>query len=153
MSTACIEEAISQRSGIMAAESLANELATYEWHKDELVRPHEGKFVLIHGEDIAGIWDTYQDALAAGYKQFGLEPFLVKQVLGVVSESSSSPATFYSPMPIPTLPLEIGGAIIDVGFAVSGPRQEAMRKAGLEVPPPVLAACWWIPPRVAHAWT
>jgi predicted aspartyl protease len=42
-------------------------------------------------------------------------------------------------MPILTLPLEIGGAIIDVGFAVSGPRQEAMRKAGLKVPPPVLA--------------
>ena len=98
----------------MAAESLANELATYERHKDELVSAHEGKFVLIHGEDIAGIWDTYQDALAAGYKQFGLEPFLVKQVLGVERVQFFT-ATFYSPMPILTLPLEIGGAIIDVG--------------------------------------
>jgi hypothetical protein len=39
-------------------------------------------------------------------------------------------------MPILELPLEPGGAIIRVGFAVSGPRQEAMRNAGLEIPLP-----------------
>lgn len=67
----------------MANESLAKELETYERHKAELVCAHEGKFVLIHADEIAGIWDTYQDALGAGYKQFGLQPFLVKQVLGI----------------------------------------------------------------------
>jgi len=55
----------------MAAQLLANELATYERHKEELVGVHEGKFVLVHGDEIAGVWDTYQDALAAGYKEFG----------------------------------------------------------------------------------
>ena len=37
-------------------------------------------------------------------------------------------------MPILTLPLEPDGAIVTVGFAVSGPRQAAMRKAGVEIP-------------------
>jgi hypothetical protein len=67
----------------MAAELLANELATYERHKSELVKTHEGKFVLIHGDEISGIWDTYQDALSAGYKQFGMQPFFVKQILEI----------------------------------------------------------------------
>jgi len=67
----------------MATESLATELATYERHKEELVGVNEGKFVLIQGEAIAGVWDTYTDALEAGYKQFGLTPFLVKQIRGI----------------------------------------------------------------------
>jgi len=28
---------------------------------------NEGKFVLIHGEEIAGVFDTYHDALKIGY--------------------------------------------------------------------------------------
>jgi predicted aspartyl protease len=59
-------------------------------------------------------------------------------------------------MPILTLPLESGGAIIDAVFAVSGPRQEAMKKAGLEIPSPVLvralvdtgASCTCLDPQV-----
>ena len=67
----------------MNTESLTRELATYERHKDELVGSHEGRFVLIRGDEIAGVWDTYKDALEAGYKQFELEPFLVKQIRGI----------------------------------------------------------------------
>ena len=39
-------------------------------------------------------------------------------------------------MPILTLPIESGGAVISVGFLVSAPRQAALQQAGLEVPPP-----------------
>jgi hypothetical protein len=67
----------------MSSERLACELATYERHKEELVGAHEGRFVLIHGDDLSGIWDTYQDALKAGYDKFGLEAFLVKQIRGI----------------------------------------------------------------------
>lgn len=62
---------------------LKAELETYEREKSRLVTESEGKYVLIHGSQVAGIWDTYQDALAAGYSTFGLEPFLVKQILGI----------------------------------------------------------------------
>jgi hypothetical protein len=34
----------------------------------------------ISQRDIAGIWETYEDALQAGYERFGLKPFLVKKI-------------------------------------------------------------------------
>ena len=67
----------------MASDRLAKELATYEAHRDELLGSHEGKYVLVHGDKIEGVWDTYKDALEAGYRDFGLEPFLVKQIQGI----------------------------------------------------------------------
>lgn len=39
-----------------------------------------GKFVLIQGDSVAGIYDTYADALKVGYERFGLSPFFVKQI-------------------------------------------------------------------------
>ena len=64
-------------------ERLKKELETYDKRRPELIGDSEGKFVLIHGEDVVGTWDTYEDALKAGYQQFGLAPFLVKQISGV----------------------------------------------------------------------
>ena len=61
----------------------SQELATYERQKARLVAESEGKYVLIHGDVIAGVWDTYEDALKAGYGQFGLQQFLVKQIQGI----------------------------------------------------------------------
>jgi len=40
----------------------------------------EGQYALIHDTDLAGVFESYQDALAAGYEKFGLKPFLVKQI-------------------------------------------------------------------------
>lgn len=59
---------------------LKAELETYNRNKGRLVSEAEGKFVVIHDGEIAGIWDTYPDALRAGYEKFGLKPFLVKQI-------------------------------------------------------------------------
>ena len=39
-----------------------------------------GKHVLIKGNDIIGVFDSYEDALRAGYEKFNLEPFLVKKI-------------------------------------------------------------------------
>jgi hypothetical protein len=61
------------------AMALEKELGTYQNKLQELI-PNEGKFVLIHGDQVAGIWETYEDALQAGYQRFGLEPFLVKRI-------------------------------------------------------------------------
>lgn len=59
---------------------LERELATYRDKLPELVQ-HEGKYVLIHGDSVVDTFASYQDALRQGYRQFGLEPFLVKQIL------------------------------------------------------------------------
>jgi hypothetical protein len=59
--------------------ALEKELATYKGKLDEFL-PNEGKYVLIHGDDVAGIWETYEDALQAGYQKYALAPFLVKRI-------------------------------------------------------------------------
>ena len=40
----------------------------------------EGKFAVIHGEQVIGLFESYNDALAAGFAKAGLSPFLVKQI-------------------------------------------------------------------------
>ena len=59
--------------------AFAKELETYEAKKKELLES-AGKFVVIQGDEVAGVWDTYEDALRAGYERFKLVPFLVKQI-------------------------------------------------------------------------
>lgn len=58
---------------------LKQEIDTYNRHLSELLA-QQGKFVLIKGTEIAGTFDSYQDALTAGYQRFKLDSFLVKQI-------------------------------------------------------------------------
>lgn len=62
--------------------ALDKDLETYREKLPSLLLS-EGKFALVHGGEIVGTFDTYADALAEGYKQFKLEPFLVKQIQAV----------------------------------------------------------------------
>ena len=39
--------------------ALEKELETYNAHRDELLQ-HEGEFVVIQGDRVAGIWQTYE---------------------------------------------------------------------------------------------
>ncbi len=59
--------------------ALEKELAIYQERLPEL-KADEGKFVLIHGEEVVDIFTSYEDAIKAGYSQFGLKPFFVKQI-------------------------------------------------------------------------
>jgi hypothetical protein len=63
-------------------EALERELATYRARLPEL-SAEQGKFILIHGDEVLGIYDSYQDALTAGYEKAGLDPFLVKRISAV----------------------------------------------------------------------
>jgi hypothetical protein len=64
---------------IMSGQVLEKELQTY---KDNLpnLTADEGKFVLIQGDKVVGVYTAYEDAIKAGYEEFGLTPFLVKQI-------------------------------------------------------------------------
>ncbi|HEY3744054.1 MAG TPA: hypothetical protein VGL53_29620 [Bryobacteraceae bacterium] len=59
--------------------SLERELEVFrrklpEWTSEE------GKFALIEGDNVVGIYGAYEDALRDGYQRFQLSPFLVKQI-------------------------------------------------------------------------
>jgi hypothetical protein len=62
--------------------ALEKETETYNRKLPELLA-NEGKFVLIHADEVAGVWDTYEDALRAGYAKYGLIPFMVKKIQSV----------------------------------------------------------------------
>jgi hypothetical protein len=62
--------------------ALEKEMQTYERELPNLLQ-QEGKFALIHGVEVGGVYDTYEDALKAGYEKYGLGPFLVKRIQAV----------------------------------------------------------------------
>ncbi len=65
------------------AMSLERELETFRRELPNLLRDpaNRGKYVLIHGDDLHGVWPTIDAALATGYDKFQLEPFLIKEVV------------------------------------------------------------------------
>lgn len=58
---------------------LAKELQTFE-EKVLPLKDKQGKYAVVSGDNVFGFFNDYEDALAAAYKEFGLKPFLVKQV-------------------------------------------------------------------------
>ena len=59
---------------------LERENTYFNDHRGELVAQHEGQFVLIHGDDLVGWYQSYDDAFTAGIQTIGNEPFLIRQV-------------------------------------------------------------------------
>jgi len=67
----------------MIKNILSKELETYEKNKQKLLKDSHGKFVLIKGDEIINVFDTYSDAVKVGIDKFGNTPFLIKQILEV----------------------------------------------------------------------
>jgi hypothetical protein len=62
---------------------LRDEVRCFERECDRLLDRSAGKFVLIRGDAVAGVYETEAAAVAAGYSTFGPVPFLVRQILTV----------------------------------------------------------------------
>jgi hypothetical protein len=55
------------------------EIAVYRANLQKLLAD-VGKYAVIKGDDLLGVYGTYEDALKAGYGKYGVAPFLVKQI-------------------------------------------------------------------------
>ena len=73
------------------ANVLEAELEIYGQHRDSLLSTAEGKFALIHGDELAGVYESEMDAIAEGYRRFGNVPFLVKHIVRI-----ETPVSFVS---------------------------------------------------------
>ncbi|MBI2927900.1 MAG: hypothetical protein HYY24_19595 [Verrucomicrobia bacterium] len=62
------------------SEQLQTALQSYRRHLPDLLA-EQGKFALLAGDELVGVFGTYEDALTIGYEKFGLKTFLVKQIL------------------------------------------------------------------------
>lgn len=65
----------------MAEQVLEKELVLYQKLLPTLMSD-EGKYALIFGESLVGVYDSYQTALTQGYEVAKLKPFLVKKISG-----------------------------------------------------------------------
>ncbi len=59
---------------------LEQERKYFETHRAVWLNQYAGKFVLVKGEQLVGVFNTQQEALAEGARRFGTESFLVRQV-------------------------------------------------------------------------
>lgn len=89
----------------MTSTVLEKERKYFETNRKQWVALHPGKFVLVKGEELIGVFDKPEDALAEGARRFGLDSFLVRQVkeaeeliyipaltLGILRADSTRPA-------------------------------------------------------------
>ena len=63
--------------------ALDYELQFYRLHLIDMLGVNdvnEGKYTVIKGNEVQGPFNTYEDALEAGYGRHGLVPFLVKKL-------------------------------------------------------------------------
>jgi hypothetical protein len=59
---------------------LQRELDTFEAHRAELLAASAGRYALVHGDQVAGVFDNEHDGISEGYRSFGNVPFLVKKI-------------------------------------------------------------------------
>ena len=62
--------------------ALEREMQAYERELKALLT-QEGKFVVISGDQVLGVYSTYEDAIKVGYEKCGMAPFLVKKIQAV----------------------------------------------------------------------
>ena len=62
-------------------EALRDELSFFESMKAQWLTAHEGKFVLIKGQELMGVFESQEQAYSVGLERLGNIPFLIKQVV------------------------------------------------------------------------
>ena len=63
------------------SQALEHEAALFAANIDEWRRTQPGKFVLIKEQSVVGFFLSLDQAFAEGTARFGLEPFLVRQIV------------------------------------------------------------------------
>jgi hypothetical protein len=69
-------------------EPLQEELSFFAANQDEWRKIYLGKFILVKGHDLVGVFDKPDDALVEGAMKFGPEPFLVRPVLATKDQEN-----------------------------------------------------------------
>lgn len=59
---------------------LKDEIAAYERLRNDLELEHFDKWVVVHDEQLVGIYDSFEEAADIAVQKFGRGPYLIKQV-------------------------------------------------------------------------
>lgn len=60
---------------------LEKEFKYYVSHQKELVEKYNGKFLVIIGEEVVSVYDSFEDAIKQSQKKYQLGIFLIQQCL------------------------------------------------------------------------
>jgi len=71
---------------------LDKERKLYKKKHSELVKTSLGKFVLIKGEELIGVFNTIEEAISEGARRFGLQSFLVREIKHEIETTVNIPA-------------------------------------------------------------
>lgn len=69
------------------SSQLVKETATFRRELPNLLSK-EGHFALVVGDEVIGTFESYSDAIQAGYSKVGLKPFLVKKITQIEESAS-----------------------------------------------------------------
>jgi hypothetical protein len=61
-------------------QPLAREIAAFEAKRAELERHYMGKWVLFHGDDFIGAFDSFETTAEEAVRRFGRGPYLIREV-------------------------------------------------------------------------
>jgi hypothetical protein len=68
-------------AGMSSLELYRLEIATYLRELPRLLKEEQaGRYTLVKGNEILGIWDEQSEAIQTGRDRFGLEPIYVKKI-------------------------------------------------------------------------
>ena len=76
--TAMTEELASAAEDTNIKPLLGEEISYYESRKEELIKDHINRHLLIKGSELIGSFETRNQAIAEGYRRYGVGPFLVR---------------------------------------------------------------------------
>lgn len=63
------------------ADPLAHEGSVFAQNVEQWRKSHLGEFVVVKGDEIVGFYPSLEKAFTVGTGRFGLEPFLVRQIV------------------------------------------------------------------------
>lgn len=59
---------------------LEQEIAAYETLRVDLEAKHTGKWIVVHDRVQVGLYDSFELAATEAVKQFGIGPYLIRQI-------------------------------------------------------------------------
>lgn len=59
---------------------LDREISAFEKIRGELEKEHMGEWVIVHGEALVGIYESFELAAQVAVSRFGRGPYLIRQV-------------------------------------------------------------------------
>ena len=60
---------------------LEKEFEYYLSHQKELVNQYNGKFLVIIGEEVVGVYNSYEEAITESQKKYEIGKFLIQECL------------------------------------------------------------------------